>query len=106
MAVLVRTNADAEPVLASLDVRGIPRRFSGASGLFSHREVRDVLSLLRVMASPASSEDLYAVLTAGPHGLGGEELSAICDLANRRRRSLWSVVTELLEQPGLLASLA
>ena len=102
VAVLVRTNADAEPVLASLDVRGIPRRFSGASGLFSHREVRDVLSLLRVIASPASSEDLYAVLTAGPHGLGGEELSAICDLANRRRRSLWSVVTELLEQPGLL----
>jgi len=102
VAVLVRTNADAEPVLASLDVRAIPRRFSGASGLFSYREVRDVLSLLRVIASPASSEDLYAVLTAEPYGLGGEGLSAICDLASRRRRSLWSVVTELLEQPGLL----
>jgi DNA helicase-2/ATP-dependent DNA helicase PcrA len=102
MAILVRTNADAEPVLASLDVRGIPRRFSGASGLFAHREVRDVLSLMRAIATPASSEDLYGVLTAEPYRLGGEDLTAICEMANRRRRSLWSVATELLEQPGLL----
>ncbi len=102
MAVLVRTNADAAPILASLDARGIPRYFSGASGLLGRREVRDVLSLLRVIASPSSSEDLYAVMTAGPYGLGGEDLSAICELATRRRRSLWSVATELVAQPGLL----
>ena len=102
VAVLVRTNADAAPVLASLDVLGIERRFSGASGLMAHREVRDALSLLRVIASPDSSEDLYAVLTAAPYGLGGEDLTAICEYADRRRRSLWSVVTELVEQPGLL----
>ena len=36
------------------------------------------------------------------YGLGGADLTAICDLASRRRRSLWSVVTELVEQPGML----
>jgi DNA helicase II / ATP-dependent DNA helicase PcrA len=102
IAVLVRTNRDAEPILASLDVRGIPRRFSGASGLFAHRDVRDALSLMRVIAAPSSSEDLYAVMTSQTYGFGGADLTAICDLAGRRRRSLWSVVTELLEQPGLL----
>jgi len=103
VAVLVRTNADASPVLASLDVVGIKRRFSGASGLMAHREVRDVMSLLRAIVSPDSSEDLYAVLTAAPYGLGGEDLTRICEYANRRRRSLWAVATELLEQPGLLS---
>lgn len=102
MAVLVRTNADAAPVLASLDVLGIPRHFSGASGLLAHREVRDVLSLMRTIAAPGSSEDLYAVLTSEPYGLGGEDLTLICDTAGRRRRSLWDTVTELVEQPGLL----
>ncbi|MGD8683146.1 MAG: ATP-dependent DNA helicase [Chloroflexota bacterium] len=102
VGVLVRTNADAAPVLASLDVIGIPYRFSGASGLLAQREVRDVLSLLRTIASPDTSQDLYAVLTAAPYGLGGEDLTAICDLATRRRRSLWSVITEIAEQPGLL----
>jgi DNA helicase-2/ATP-dependent DNA helicase PcrA len=101
-AVLVRTNADAEPVLASLDARGIPWVFSGASGLLAHREVREVLSLMRVLASPQSSEDLYAVLTAGPYRVSGEDLSAICDLATRRRLSLWAVAVEVVAQPGLL----
>jgi DNA helicase-2/ATP-dependent DNA helicase PcrA len=102
LAVLVRTNADAAPVLASLDVLGIPHRFSGASGLLAHREVRDLLSLLRVIAAPDASEDLYAVMTARPYGLTGEDLTRICELAARRHRSLWQVVTELIEQPGLL----
>lgn len=102
MAVLVRTNRDAEPILASLDVRGIPRRFSGAAGLFAHRDVRDALSLMRVIAAPSSSEDLYAVMASDAYGLGGVDLTAICDLAGRRRRSLWSVVIELVEQPGVL----
>ncbi len=102
IAILVRTNADAAPVLASLDVLAVPRRFSGASGLLSHREVRDVLGLMRVITTPGSSEDLYAVMTSSPYGLGGEDLTAICEMASRRRRSLWSIVTELLEQPGLL----
>jgi len=102
MAVLVRTNADAKPVLASLDVLGVPYRFSGASGLLSHREVRDVLSLMRAIAEPGSSEDLYAVMTSEPYGLGGADLTLICETASRRRRSLWAVVTELVEQPGLL----
>ena len=102
IAVLVRTNADAAPVLASLDVSGIRRRFSGASGLMAHREVRDVLSLLQVIASPERSEDLYAVLTSPAYRLGGEDLTTICEYADRRRRSLWAVVSELVVQPGLL----
>jgi DNA helicase-2/ATP-dependent DNA helicase PcrA len=102
LAVLVRTNRDAMPILASLDVRGIPRTFSGAAGLVASPEVREALSFMRVVASPSASDDLYAVMASELHGLGGEDLTAICDLAGRRRRSLWSVATELLEQPGLL----
>jgi DNA helicase-2/ATP-dependent DNA helicase PcrA len=102
IAVLVRTNADAAPILASLDVRGIPRRFSGTSGLFSHRDVREVLSLLSVLVSPGSSEDLYAVLAAPSTGMGGEALTALCEMAARRRRSLWSVALDVVDQPGVL----
>jgi DNA helicase II / ATP-dependent DNA helicase PcrA len=102
IAVLVRSNADARPVLDSLRVLGVPAWFSGASGLFAHQEVRDVLSLLRVIADPHVSADLYAVMVAPPYGMGGEDLAAILDRADRRRRDLWSVCLEVLEQPGLL----
>ena len=103
IAVLVRTNADAGARPRQ------PRRARHPAPLLGRlrvsspiAEVREVLSLMRVIVSPASSEDLYAVLASPAHALGGEDLTAICELASRRRRSLWSVVTEVLEQPGLL----
>lgn len=102
IAVLVRSNADAGPVLDSLRVMGVPAWFSGASGLLSHQEVRDALSLLRVIGDPHVSPDLYAVLVAPAYGMGGEDLAAILDRADRRRRDLWSVCVEVLEQPGTL----
>jgi len=101
-AILVRTNADAEGFLRSLDVRGVPWRFSGASGLYARREVRDLLAFLRVVADPDSSVDLYSVASGDPYRLGGEDLTSVLEAARRRHRSLWSVCTELVEQPGLL----
>ena len=102
IAVLVRTNGDARRFLRSLDVRGVPWRFSGASGLYARREVRDLLAFLRVVADPDSSVDLYAVATGEPYRLGGEDLTALLETARRRHRSFWEVATELMEQPGLL----
>ena len=102
IAILVRTNGDARRFLRSLDVRGIPWRFSGASGLYARREVRDLLAFLRTVADPTSSMDLYAVATGEPYGLGGQDLTALLEAARRRHRSFWEVATELVEQPGLL----
>jgi DNA helicase-2/ATP-dependent DNA helicase PcrA len=102
IAVLARTNADAVPVLESLRVRGVPVRSSGASGLFGHREVRDLLSLVRVIDAPGRSEDLYALLASGVYRIEGEDLTAILEHASRRRRRLWDTCVELVEQPGVL----
>jgi DNA helicase-2/ATP-dependent DNA helicase PcrA len=102
ICVLVRTNADGRRFLQSLEVRAIPWRFSGASGLFARQEVRGVLALLRTLADPDSSVDLYAIATAEPYALGGSDLTAIMELARRHHRSLWAVLRDLVEQPGLL----
>ncbi len=101
-AVLVRTNADAAPMLRSLEMQGVPSRTATGSRLVSAPEVRELLAFLRVIGDPESSTDLYATATGAPYGLGGEDLTAIMGMAGRRHRSLWSVVCELQEQPGLL----
>ena len=46
-AVLVRANADADPVLRSLNLAGVPWRFSGTSGLYARPEIRLLLAFLR-----------------------------------------------------------
>ena len=80
----------------------IPWRFSGTSGLYARPEVRLLLSFLRVVADPESSVDVYALAASDLYGLGGEDLTAIVNMARRRNRSVWAVLVELDEQPGIL----
>ena len=101
-AVLVRTNAAAEPILRSLNLAGIPWRFSGTSGLYSRPEVRLLLSLLRALADQSSSVDVYALAASEVYKLRGPDLTAIVNSARRRNRSLWDVLEELDRQPGIL----
>jgi DNA helicase-2/ATP-dependent DNA helicase PcrA len=101
-AVLVRANGHADPILRSLNVAGIPWRFSGTSGLYARPEVRRMLAFLRAVADPSSSVDVYALATSEPYGLGGEDLTAIVNTARRRHRSVWDILEELDRQPGIL----
>ena len=101
-AVLVRANGHADPILRALNMAGIPWRFSGTSGLYARPEVRLLLSFLRVAADLDSSVDLYAVAASDVYRLGGEDLTAIVNMARRRNRSIWAVLDELDRQPGIL----
>jgi len=101
-AVLVRANADADPVLRSLNLAGIPWRFSGTSGLYARPEIRLLLAFLRTVADLSSSVDLYALAASDVYGLGGADLTAIVNSARRKNHSLWETVEELVRQPGLL----
>jgi DNA helicase II / ATP-dependent DNA helicase PcrA len=101
-AVLVRANGHADPILRALNMAAIPWRFSGTSGLYARPEVRLLLAFLRVVADLGSSVDLYALAASEVYGLGGEDLTAIVNMARRRNRSVWAVLEELDRQPGIL----
>ncbi len=102
VAILVRANAAADPILRSLNVEGIPWRFSGTSGLYARPEVRLLLAFLRTVADPSSSVDVYALAASNLYGLGGADLVAIVNMARRRNRSVWEILEELGRQPGIL----
>jgi DNA helicase-2/ATP-dependent DNA helicase PcrA len=101
-AVLVRANADADAILRSLNVAGIPWRFSGVSGLYSRPEVRLLLAFLRAIANPHSSVDVFALAASGLYGFPGDDLAALTNRARRTNRSLRETLEELERQPGLL----
>ncbi len=101
-AVLVRSNAEADAILRSLNVAGLRWRFSGTSGLYARPEVRLLIAFLRAIVDPRSNVDLYALAASDAYGLGGEDLTAIAAAARRRNRSLWEVVEEADRQPGVL----
>ena len=101
-AVLVRANADADPVLRSLNAAGLPWRFSGTSGLYARPEVRLLLALLRAVADTGSSVDVYAIAASDRYAIPSGDLAEVAGSARRRHRSLFEVLEELEDEPGLL----
>jgi DNA helicase-2/ATP-dependent DNA helicase PcrA len=71
VAVLLRTNALARPIVAALRAAGIPFQLWGARGFFRRPEILDVIAYLRVLLDP-SDEVAIARLAARP----GAELPA------------------------------
>ena len=101
-AVLVRANADADAVLRSLNTVGLPWRFSGTSGLYARPEVRLLLALLRAVADPGSSVDVYAIAASERYAIPAGDLTEVSGSARRRHRSVFEVLEELEDEPGLL----
>jgi len=101
-AVLVRANADADAVLRSLNAAGLPWRFSGTSGLYARPEVRLLLAVLRTVADPGSSVDVFAIAASERYGIPAGDLAEVSGSARRRHRSMFEVLEELQSQPGTL----
>src|SRR5207249_8226863 len=59
VAVLVRSNADADQFLRSLNLRGIPWTFSGNAGLYGRPEIRLLIAFLRAVAHPDDSVSVH-----------------------------------------------
>jgi DNA helicase-2/ATP-dependent DNA helicase PcrA len=95
MAILVRNNADADPFLRALNMRGIPHRFSGGAGLFERPEVRSLIAFLRLVAAPDDSVSAWALASSEIYAFDPIDLSRLSRYASRKTRPLLDVLREL-----------
>ncbi|MGH7726063.1 MAG: ATP-dependent helicase [Candidatus Eiseniibacteriota bacterium] len=95
-AVLVRRSAAADPVARALNLRGIPFRDSGASGLFDRPEVVACLDGLRVLADPTDSRAFYMLAASGIYEVPLLDLMRLAGGADRRHRALEETVRAML----------
>ncbi|HJW23153.1 MAG TPA: ATP-dependent DNA helicase [Candidatus Limnocylindrales bacterium] len=102
-AVLVRANADADPILRSLTMAGLPWRFSGTSGLYGRPEVRLLLAVLRVVADPGSSVDVFAIAASDRFAVPPDDLAQVMAASRRRNRGAFEVLEDVERQPASLS---
>jgi len=95
IAVLVRTNNDADAVLRALNVKGIPHRFSGSRGLYAREEVRLLVSFLRALASPDDSVPVFYLAASDLYQVPETELLRLNQYARRKSRPLLEVLRGL-----------
>jgi DNA helicase-2/ATP-dependent DNA helicase PcrA len=95
LAILVRSNADADPFLRALNVRGIPHRFSGSRGLYAREEIRLLVSFLKLLANPDDSVALFYLAGSELYRLPETDLLRLSHYARRKTRPLLEVLREL-----------
>ncbi|HTL95924.1 MAG TPA: UvrD-helicase domain-containing protein [Gemmatimonadaceae bacterium] len=82
IAVLYRTNAQSRSLEEAFRLRAIPYRLVGAVRFYDRREIRDLVSYLKLIANPADDEAFRRAVAVPRRGLGE---STIEQLAERAR---------------------
>jgi DNA helicase-2/ATP-dependent DNA helicase PcrA len=71
----------------------IPYRMSGGVSFFQRKEIKDVLSYLRLIANLEDDVNLLRIINTPRRGIGKTSIAAISELAAKTRSSLWDAMT-------------
>jgi DNA helicase-2/ATP-dependent DNA helicase PcrA len=105
VAILVRSNDDADPFLRALNLRAIPWTFSGNAGLYGRPEVRLLLAFLRAVAHPDDSVSLHYLASSDLYGVPIVDLTRCATHADRKHRWLFDVLKGAETNPELAGEL-
>jgi DNA helicase-2/ATP-dependent DNA helicase PcrA len=94
VAILFRTNEQPRAFELELRRAGVPYRLVGGLSFYDRREVKDILSFLRVLANPNDEVSLLRVINLPPRGIGAGTIEALLKVAVDRGAPLWSVLPE------------
>ncbi len=94
-AVLYRTNSQSRAIEDALRKRDIPYRIYGGLSFYQRKEIKDVLSYLRLVINPADEEALKRVINFPARGIGQTTIDRLLVAANGYKRSIFEVLQHL-----------
>lgn len=103
IAVLYRVNTLSRVLEEALIRERIPYEIVRGLRFYERREVKDLLSYLKVLSNPADEISLLRALGHPKRGLGDTSIGKLQRLAAQEKLSLWEVMRKIAAQPdGLL----
>ncbi|PHS64706.1 MAG: ATP-dependent DNA helicase [Flavobacterium sp.] len=94
-AVLYRTNAQSRAIEDALRKRDIPYRIYGGLSFYQRKEIKDVLSYLRILINPKDEEALKRIINYPARGIGQTTIERLIVIANQYNRSIFEVMQNL-----------
>ncbi|MFI5353182.1 MAG: ATP-dependent helicase [Candidatus Binatales bacterium] len=95
IVVFYRVNAQSRVLEEALVRRRIPYYIVGGVRFYDHREVRDLLAYLRVIANPKDTLSVERMIGAPPRGIGDKTIEVMAALAARDELSLFEAMGRL-----------
>ncbi len=94
-AILYRTNAQSRAMEDALRKKDIPYRIYGGLSFYQRKEIKDVLSYLRLVINPKDEEALKRVINYPARGIGQTTIDRLTIAANHYKRSIFEVIENL-----------
>jgi len=101
VAILYRTNAQSRTLEDSCRRHSIPYRLVGSVRFYDRREIRDLLSYLRLVANPSDDEAFRRAIGAPRRGVGDTTVEWLAERARTENLSLFAAAS----RPDILAEM-
>jgi DNA helicase-2/ATP-dependent DNA helicase PcrA len=100
--VLVRTNSLTRNIEEAFLAADIPYRVSGGTSFFQRKEIKDILSYLRLIANHDDDVNLLRIINTPRRGIGKTTVAALTELARKNHSGIWNAMERIryAEQAG------
>lgn len=102
-AILYRTNAQSRIFEESLRRAAIAYKIVGGTKFYDRKEIKDMLSYLKVIVNPSDSIALRRIINVPKRGIGDATIQKVLDFAESYELSLWDALSEVRTIPTLTA---
>src|SRR5215212_4053088 len=106
ITILCRTNEQPRSFETELRRADVPYVLIGGMSFFDRKEVRDILSYLKIIDNPHDEPSMMRIINQPPRGIGNAAQKRLYEEATSRGKFLWDVLPDALLIDGVDAKTA
>ena len=93
--VLTRTNSLARNIEEAFLAENIPYKVSGGTSFFQRKEIKDIISYMRVIANESDDLSLLRIINTPIRGIGRSTVAALSEIAKKNKCQIWDAIGRL-----------
>ncbi|MBQ4235432.1 MAG: UvrD-helicase domain-containing protein [Treponema sp.] len=94
--VLMRANTQSRPIEEAFLEANIPYTMSGGTSFFERKEIKDIISYLRVISNHDDDINLLRIINTPRRGIGRVTIEAVNKVADNMKTSLWEAINAII----------
>jgi DNA helicase-2/ATP-dependent DNA helicase PcrA len=97
VAILVRAGFQTRPFEEALIAHSVPYRIIGGLKFYERKEVRDILSYIRIIANPNDDIALERIINVPKRSVGDATIESIKSVAKDRNLSIMNAIVQMID---------
>ena len=90
--ILYRTNSQSRAIEDALRKKGIDYKIYGGISFYQRKEIKDILSYLRILINPNDEEAFKRIINYPARGIGATTIDKLTIAANNYKKSIFEIV--------------